>query len=116
MLNLNTVDDFIHGLEQQDTTLKNCLNLASLYIIREYATADATEKEINDILPSYRQYAKVKRKYASGEVTDEAVIESLHNLCIEITDLVKILYANTEMGKERREIGKMIENIQQIVT
>lgn len=110
-MDLQTINDFIEGLEAEEPNLKNCAQLASLYIVKKHLEniqANDVEKEIRDILPSYRIYADVKAKYQKHELTEEAVISALHNLCTEIGELMKILYASTEMAKERREIGRLI--------
>lgn len=111
MQNLQTINEFIEGLEAQETTLKNCLQLSSLYVVKKHlenVEANEVEKEIKDILPSYRIYADVKSKYQNHELTEEAVVSALRSLCTEIEELVKLLYASTEMAKERKEIGKLI--------
>lgn len=113
-MNLQTINEFIEGIEAEEPTLKNCTQLASLYIVKKHLEniqATDVEKEIRDILPSYRIYADVKSKYAKHEVSEEAVVACLHNLCVEINDLLKLLYASTEMAKERKEIGKLVESL-----
>ena len=111
MLDLREIENTIEMLENGDTTFVNCEKLASLYTVRDHLTnqqEDETEKEISDILPSYRVYADTKIKYQNHEVTEEAVVSTLHLLCVEVIDLIKILYTSTEMVEERQEIGKLI--------
>ena len=113
-MDLQTVDEFIEGFEAEEPNLKNCAQLASLYIVKKHLEniqANDVEKEIRDILPSYRIYADVKTKYQKHELTEQAVVSALHNLCTEIEELMKVLYASTEMAKERREIGRLIGNL-----
>lgn len=114
MQNLQTINEFIEGLEAEEPNLKNCTQLASLYIVKKHLEnmeMTDVEREIKDILPNYRIYADVKTKYAEHKVTEDAVVSSLHSLCGEIVDLVRLLYASTEMAKERKELGKLVESL-----
>lgn len=114
MQDLQTINEFIEGLEAEEPTLKNCTQLASLYIVKKHLEnleMSETENEIKDILPSYRFYADIKSKYWKHELTEDAVVSALHSLCGEIKDMIKLLYASTEMAKERREIGHLIEEL-----
>ena len=116
-MNLQTITELIEGIEAEEPTLKNCTQLASLYIVKKHLEniqSTDVEKEIRDILPSYRIYADVKTKYQKHERTEEAVVSALHSLCGEIEDLVKLLYTSTEMAKERKEIGKLIGELTNI--
>lgn len=111
MQDLQTINEFIEGLESEEPTLKNCTQLASLYIVRKHLEnlkSDEVEDEISEILPSYRIYADIKTRYCNGEVTEEIVLSSLKSLCSEIQDLICIIYANTNMLKERKEVYKML--------
>lgn len=114
MQNLQTINEFIEGLEAEEPTLKNATQLASLYIVKKHLEnieMTQTEKEIKDILPTYRIYADVKTKYGKNEITEDAVVSALKSLCSEISDLIKILYANSEMAKERKELYKMVSSL-----
>lgn len=113
MLDLQEIENTITSLENGETTFANCERLAALYIVRERLSqpVDQTEKEIKDILPSYKLYAEVKEKYWKHELTEEAVISTLHSLCREIEELIHILYSNTEMETERKEIFDLVSSI-----
>lgn len=108
MLDLQEIQNTIEMLENGETTFANCEKLASLYIVRERLQVDDTEREIQDILPSYRVYADAKDRYQNHEVTEDAFVSALQSLCFEIKDLVRVLYASTETVEERREIGRLI--------
>ena len=111
MLDMREIENTIEMLENGETTFANCEKLASLYIVREHLQTDETEKEINDILPSYRVYADKKEKYSRYEVPAEAVLYSLGGLCSEIKDLVHIVYVNTGTEDERQKLKELIEHL-----
>jgi hypothetical protein len=113
MLNLEEIENTIEALEHGDTTFSACERLAALYIVRDKLKDDEepTEKEINDILPSYRHYADTKRKFHAHKLTEDAVVAALQSLCTEIADLMRVLYASTEMIEERREIGRLLGDL-----
>lgn len=102
MLNLQEIEDSIKDLEESSTTYDNCARLASLYIVRDRLKQDdVVEDELNDVLPSYRQYVKVKRKYQMKETTSEALCTAFNSLCNEINEFLHTLYACTETEQER---------------
>lgn len=110
MLDLQEIQNTIDMLENGETTFVNCEKLAALYTVREHLTVsqDATEKEISDILPSYKVYAEKKALYLQHETTQDAVIYSLVNLCSEIQDLIHVIYINTNMEEERQKLNELV--------
>ena len=114
-MNLEEINNTIEALENSSTTFGNCEKLASLYICRDHlATADVeptVEQEYNDILPQYRQYCNVKRRYQLHEITEEPVISAMMNVCTEIKEFIQILYSNTDMDNERIQIHNMLEEL-----
>ncbi len=117
-MDLDIIEDAIYDLEHSDITADNVKELAGLYIVRQEQLKSHTnentsdmEQELNDILPYYRKYCEIKRRYQRHELTEDAVIESIEKVCKEIGDLVTTLYSGTDLGKERRQIHKMIKNL-----
>ena len=50
-MNLQTITELIEGIEAEEPTLKNCTQLASLYIVKKHLEnikASDVEKEIRD--------------------------------------------------------------------
>lgn len=114
MLNKQEINNTITQLENGDTTFDNCIKLAALYTVRNYfITNDSKQeesvtKELSDILPQYKIYCAVKRKYQMGEATDFRVIKAMGDLCLEISEFFSTLYSSTDMPEERQEISKLI--------
>lgn len=69
------------------------------------------EKEYADILPTYQLYCTLKRKYELNEITKEAVIVAMRSLCVEIGEFLQIIYSNTNMEEERKELKSMLTNL-----
>ena len=115
MLNLSEINNLIDDLEQSDTSLSNIRNLSALYNVKSHIigskTYDNVIKELNDILPSYLQYIEVKRKYQMKEITEEAVITYIQNVCTEIKEFIHTLYTGTDLPKEREIIKQMIKEM-----
>lgn len=121
-MNLEEIKNTIEALEESSTTFGNCEKLASLYICREYLTKksepaskepkeEEVEKEINDILPQYRSYCDIKRKYQLQEIGKEPVISSMKKVCTEIEEFIQILYSSTDMKEERTQIHNMLAEL-----
>ena len=108
MLNINDINATIKYYEEQGTNLENCRILADLYTCRNNIDRkDDTEKELNDILPCYREYCKIKKEYQLGNTTKEKVITSMKLVCKEIKEFIRALYSNTDMQEER----DLLENL-----
>ena len=116
MLNITEINNTITELENGDTTFANCQRLASLYIVRDTFSnsTNAVEHELSDILPQYKKYCAVKRKYQLNELTVDAVINSIDGVCKEIQEFIETLYGSTDTPKERERIQQMIQNLQRI--
>lgn len=117
---INTIDE----LENAPTTYDTCIKLASLYIVRDKIKSRSNSivegstmviNELNDILPQYQLYCEVKRKYALNELTSEAVLMSMRDVCREIKEFIQTLYSNTDMKEERDYIKDMIINLNSIL-
>lgn len=114
MLDIQEIEDTISDLENSDTTLENCRILADMYIIRDTYSrrnSNTVEKELNDILPQYRRYRDIKRKYQLQEVTESAVINSIYNVCKELKEFIQTLYSSTDTQAERDAIVSMIKQL-----
>ena len=124
MLDLQEINNTIEQLENGDTNFANCQKLASLYIVRdnlqkakiqpESGQIDGVEKELSDILPQYRLYVTVKRKYQLHELPKEAVMLAMTDVCQEIQEFIQTLYTGTDMAYEREQLTEMIKDLQTI--
>ena len=118
MLNIEEINNTIEELENSDTTFSNCNKLASLYIVREHyqkplkSPGTSVEHELSDILPRYKLYCEIKRKYQLHEITQEGVIVAMQNVCKEIKEFMQTLYSSTDMPEERKLIIQLITDLQ----
>ena len=126
MLNITEITNTIAELENGDTTFANCQKLASLYIVRDNFNKEdmqevqtqqvvEVEHELSDILPQYQKYCEIKRKYQMNEVTENAVINSIDNVCREIAEFLQTLYGSTDMQEERDAIKTMLAEVNTII-
>ena len=127
MLNLDEINNTIEALENSSTTFETCSKLASLYIVRdklqnavqreidasESKLNDRTERELSDILPQYKNYCEIKRKYQLNEVTEKAVYVSMADVCKEIKEFMQTLYSSTDTPKEREMIKNLIDQLRE---
>ena len=124
MLDLEEINNTIEELENAPTTYDTCIKLASLYIVKDNAESrlnsiverqnvhyNNVESELSDILPQYRMYCEVKRQYALNQLTKEAVLLSMQDVCREIKEFMQTLYANTEMQEERTLLKEMLNTL-----
>ena len=118
MINSKEIDAMIKMCENSENSLSNVRNLASLYIIQDrlknatQRTVDSTERELSDILPQYKEYCTIKRKYQLRILPETAVHRSMQFLCKEIEEFIKTLYNNTDTKEERAMIENLLINIQ----
>jgi len=105
-MDINTINEYIDELENSDSSLSNVRNLSALYIVKSHLLGsdnfDNTAKELNDILPSYKNYVDVKRKYQLHETTEQALQIAMESLCKEIKEFLLLLFssADTQVEKE----------------
>jgi hypothetical protein len=120
LLDIEEINNTIEQLENGATTFDSCLKLASLYICKDkiekakneaYSTSNSILKEYNDILPQYKLYCEVKRKYQLQELTENAVELSIKDVCKEINEFIHTLYSNTDMQVERDCIKGMLKDL-----
>lgn len=119
MLNLEEINEAIYQLENGSTTYDTCSKLASLYIVKDKlinplpSMVDRVETELNDILPQYKMYCTVKRKYQLNELTEKAVYLAMQDVCTEIKEFIQTLYSGTDTQEERNMIKELIYNLQE---
>lgn len=113
-MDIIAITEAIETLQNSDTTVENVNELASLYIVKEHLqTRLETEidREYDDILPAYKKYVEIKRRYQLKEVTEGAVIKALNVLCQEIQEFLHIIYIHTDMNRERKILLTLFEQI-----
>lgn len=116
-MDIKIIDGVIKELEESDVTFDNVRELACLYIVRSNLNNDASvavnsvEKELNDILPRYKDYCEIKRKYQLNEINEEALLQAVKNLCLEIQEFIESLYTSTDFYRERKLILDMLDKL-----
>lgn len=110
-MNITDINRTIAELEEDSTTFENCEKLASLYIVRDkFNTSD----ELDDILPQYRKYTDMKRRYQLGEVSEKTVEKQTKIVCREISEFLHQFYSSTDLPEERNIFKSMINALQNI--
>lgn len=114
---LNTIDE----LENMPTTFDTCMKLASLYIVRDKykpplqtvvdTKYDEVKQELSDILPAYKKYCTIKRKFQLHEIPASAVITGIDMVCREIDEFIRTLYSSTDMIEERNALKNTIDRL-----
>ena len=118
-MNLAEVNDAIKELQESSLTLSNARNLSALITIQSYmknaiqSKPDSLERELNDILPQYREYCAVKRQYQLGRATEDLMIASMRLVCKEVKEFLLILYQNTDTKIERNMIRRMLSETEE---
>lgn len=117
-MDIYAINKAITELEKSETTYENVSELSALYIVREKLTKnstiisnDATERELQDILPCYKKYIKIKREYQLGRATEDLLLDCMTAVCKEIKEFIESLYNNTEFFKERLKIELTIKEL-----
>lgn len=108
-MNIEEINQSILELEQGPTTFATCEKLSWLYTVRDHLDqSNVVEKEYSDILPEYQKYKEIKRKYQLNEVSIDVLDESIHKVCLEISEFMKMLYSCTDTENEREQIHNML--------
>ena len=117
-MDLDIITDTIKELESKETTFFNCQNLAYLYIVRDHYNPRSAQlipvetlevqRELSDILPQYKMYKAVKKKYQMSETGKGAVVESMRDVCKEISEFIETLVSCSDMPEEREQIKTMV--------
>ena len=124
MLSLDEIDGMITELENTLQSFTDLQRLADLYIIKDAQkkrltslanTNDATLQELNDILPQFKNYCMIKKRYQLNELPKQTVIYAMKDVCKELNEFVHILYSNTDTPEERTEIENFIQNLNSLV-
>ena len=114
-MDINLIQETIWELEDSDTTFSNVQELAALYIVKDgmcrVKGTEQTETEYRDILPKYRDYIVVKRRYQLTEAPKEAVICHIRYVCREIQEFLCTLYNSTDMPEEREQLEEMFKTL-----
>lgn len=116
-MNIQEIENTIIELQNGDTTYANCQKLASLYIVKKHFPTESTNKEnvvvkeFNDILPMYSEYCRIKRQYQLKELSGEAVLDAIQEVCREIKEFIKTLYANVDTVQEKEQLTNMIAEL-----
>lgn len=133
MIDTQILDETIEELERGPISFNLCGKLASLYIVKEHLntavnnennrvvareykddkpkTEIKVENELSDILPQYKKYIEIKRKYQMHNVTEEAVERSILQVCNEIREFIQTLYSSTDLPVERQRIREMLNTL-----
>ena len=98
----------IRYYEQETPTIDNCKILASLYTCLDHMDAEEGEEELTDIIPAYRKYAEVKRKYQLHEVAEVELLRAAKIVCIETTEFLSMLYSGSDTEEERELIRDIV--------
>ena len=115
-MNIQNINNSIADLEEAEPSLSNIRNLSSLYMVRKHLLENSTDNvtnQLDDILPSYINYVKIKRKYQLNELTEQAVFIAMQQVCKEIKEFLHILYSNTDTPKEREMIRNLIDQLKE---
>lgn len=116
-MELTTINNLIDELESSDTSLSNIRNLSALYNVKSHLIGttkfDTATKELNDILPSYMDYIKLKRQYQLNEIPIDNVLIQLDNVCKEIGDFLRSLYCGTDTKEERQYLHNLINQLKE---
>lgn len=116
-MRLTAINNAIEALQTQETTVNSVQELAALYIVKDHleksenATNSAVENELNDVLPAYKKYCEVKRKFQLGLLSDKVVLDYLKTVCSELRDLIQALYSGTDSKEERKILISGLQNL-----
>ncbi len=79
----------------------------------ENSTEDIV-KEYKDILPRYEYYKNAKIRYQTGEITEQALVVSVNDMCREIYEFCEILYTNADAESEKRQYLSLFQSLADI--
>lgn len=114
-MDITAIEDNIKELENESTTVDNVKELAFLYIVHDHLKQanlsignDIIQDEFEDILPEYKKYVEIKRKYQLGELPETEVKRSIKRVCQEVYEFITTLYSCTDMKAERDCIDSLL--------
>ena len=67
--------------------------------------------ELQEIIPQYKKYCVIKKRYQMNEVSEEMVYTSMQYLCDDITEFLNMLYSHTDTRLERSMLRDMISDL-----
>lgn len=119
-MNIQQIDREIKLLENGVLTSENARDLASLYIIQSniqntrFGTknnvyTNETQKELNDIYPSYHKYINARVQHSQGILNEDVMLKQFQMLCTEIYEFIRALYTGTSTFKERKTLENTID-------
>lgn len=117
-MNIAEIDSTINELQNSSFSLSNARNLSALLNVREYlqnatqSKPDSLERELSDVLPAYKKYCDVKRKYQLNQTSEDDIVIAMRAVCKEVKEFLLILYQNSDMKIERTMIKNMIDDVQ----
>lgn len=121
IMDITAIEDNIKELENDATTVDNVKELAFLYIVRDNLKrenlrvgSDEIHDEFEDILPEYRKYVEIKRKYQLGELPEIEVKRSIKRVCKEVYEFIHTLYCCTDMPAERECIDSLLLKLRKL--
>lgn len=77
-------------------------------------SAEDIVKEYKDILPRYEYYKNAKIRYQTGEITEQALVVSVNDMCREIYEFCEILYTNADTESEKRQYLSLFQSLADI--
>ncbi len=120
-MDITAIEDNIRKLENTATTVDNVRELAFLYIVHDHLKnqnlrvgSDIINDEFEDILPEYRKYVEIKRKYQLGELPEIEVKRSIKRVCKEVYEFIHTLYCCTDMPAERDCIDNLLAKLNKL--
>lgn len=77
-------------------------------------SAEDIVKEYKDILPRYEYYKNAKIRYQTGEITEQALVVSVNDMCREIYEFCEILYTNADTAAEKQQYLSLFQSLSDI--
>ena len=111
-MNIRALTQAIEELEYGEANTDTVQELANLYIVRDHLQADldsSVEVELTEILPTYRKFCDTKGKYQRHELSQDAVVDVMKQVCNETRDFILALYSSTDCQNERTLIKSMLD-------
>ena len=113
MINIDDINATIKELEAGNTTFDSCMKLAALYTVKDKLSENTVTQEVQTILPQYRDYCAVKRRYQMHEIGESIMFDSMQSVCAEMSEFISTVYSNTDTTVERALILNMLQRLVQ---
>ncbi len=59
----------------------------------------------------YEMYVDTKRQYQMRQISEDAVIASIKDVCKEIDEFISLIYSNSDLRKERKCLRDCINRL-----